>query len=285
MPILDALGDPLPSAPKRADSWEKAKTISSIISAIVIPMVLAWIGHGFTSALKERELQGKFVELAVQILREEPDKQAAGLRDWATQVLNKYSGVPLSAETKKALIDSTRLPSGLERYEGRRDLGNIEQGDGTRFLGRGYIQIVGRTNYNKYSKALRVDLISNPELAAEPKVAAAVLALWFKEREDRYAQVLAQGDQRSARKIVNGGTAGFNEIAARYQAYLSLVERPAAEVPSVEGVSNPRWLSEHLPTLIAALTEHRITNPKVKAYALATAEFETQQGRAMKERP
>lgn len=287
MPLLDPPGNPLSSATKHPDAWEKAKTASSIASAIVIPLVLLWIGNGFTSALKERELQGKFVELAVQILREEPDKQAAGLRDWATQVLNNYSGVPFSAETKKALIDNTRLPSGSERYEGRRDLGNIEQGDGARFIGRGYLQIVGRANYDKYSKALGVDLLSNPEKATEPKVAAAILALWFKEREDRYAQALAKGDQQAARRMTTGGSSLLAAITARYSVYLSLLERttPMAESPSIEGISNPLWLSEHVPTLLAALNEYKITSKNVKAYALATAEVETLQGRVMKERP
>ena len=65
------------------DTWEKAKTLSSIVSAIVLPIVLLWVGNNFNKAIKERELQGKFVELAVQILREQPDSQAEGLRTWA----------------------------------------------------------------------------------------------------------------------------------------------------------------------------------------------------------
>ena len=60
----------------------------------------------------------------------------------------------------------TEFASGAA-YEYRSDLGNIYQGDGTWFKGRGYVQITGRNNYQKYSEILGVDLISNPHLVAE----------------------------------------------------------------------------------------------------------------------
>ena len=101
--------------PPSPDLWERAKALSAIVSAIVIPLVLLIVGNGFTRGIKERELQGKFVELSVQILREEPTKQDEGLREWATDVLNKYSGVPFTPATKKALIESTPLPFGPDQ--------------------------------------------------------------------------------------------------------------------------------------------------------------------------
>ncbi len=78
-------------------------------SAILLPIVLLIVGNGYTSAFKERELQGKFVELAVSILSQEPRPESRNLRDWATQVINQYSGVPLSPKTRQDLIENTPI--------------------------------------------------------------------------------------------------------------------------------------------------------------------------------
>jgi putative chitinase len=49
-------------------------------------------------------------------------------------------------------------------YEGRKDLGNTQAGDGVRFKGRGVIQTTGRANYEAYKKKHGIDVISNPSL-------------------------------------------------------------------------------------------------------------------------
>lgn len=65
-----------------------------------------------------------------------------------------------------------------EAYEGRKDLGNTQPGDGVRFKGRGLIQITGRKNYETLGHALNYDFIKDPESLEKPG-AASLSAGWF----------------------------------------------------------------------------------------------------------
>jgi len=53
-------------------------------------------------------------------------------------------------------------------------LGNTQDGDGSKFKGRGLIQLSGRENYQKVGDILGLDLVNNPELVNDPKHTAAV---------------------------------------------------------------------------------------------------------------
>lgn len=70
-----------------------------------------------------------------------------------------------------------------EAYEGRKDLGNTEPGDGKRFKGRGLIQITGRFNYEALSAALNYDFVKEPEKLELPG-AASLSAGWFWHLKD-----------------------------------------------------------------------------------------------------
>jgi hypothetical protein len=89
------------------NGWEKLK----ILSAAFVPAVIALVGYWYTSAISEREVQAKFVELGVTILQAPPTTAATNLREWATEVLNRYSGVPLDKATRNDLIENIPLPS------------------------------------------------------------------------------------------------------------------------------------------------------------------------------
>ncbi len=65
-------------------------------------------------------------------------------------------------------------------YENRRDLGNVQKGDGVKFHGRGYVQTTGRDNYTALKGIIKADCVANPELLLVPKNAALALAYYFK---------------------------------------------------------------------------------------------------------
>lgn len=90
---------------------EKLKTASAIVTAVVVPVALAYVGNSYSSALKEREMQARFVELAIDVLRKPPEKGAEALRSWSVDVIDKYSGVPFSASVRQRLIESGSLPT------------------------------------------------------------------------------------------------------------------------------------------------------------------------------
>jgi putative chitinase len=58
------------------------------------------------------------------------------------------------------------------RYEGRLDLGNVQRGDGKRFMGRGFIQTTGRANYVKVRDRLRERFVDVPNFEVEPELLA-----------------------------------------------------------------------------------------------------------------
>lgn len=61
-------------------------------------------------------------------------------------------------------------------------LGNTQPGDGAKYIGRGYIQITGRYNYQLYSTLTGYDLINNPKLLNDPAIAAEVSVKYLQKR-------------------------------------------------------------------------------------------------------
>ena len=103
-------------------------------------------------------------------------------------------------------------------YEGRRDLGNTEPGDGRRFKGRGAIQLTGRANYAKYGEILGVDLIADPERAKDPDLAFRIAGLYWSDHNCNAMMDARDFDQVT--KAINGAcTEGAPSYQARRRAY------------------------------------------------------------------
>lgn len=107
----------------------------------------------------------------------------------------------------------------FDLYDNRRDLGNRGKPDGSAFKGRGFVQLTGRANYQKFSEQLGLGkgLVENPELANDPKIAADLLALFIKSKEAAIRDALNDGDLARARKLVNGGSHGLAEFIESYR--------------------------------------------------------------------
>ncbi len=94
-----------------------------------------------------------------------------------------------------------------KRYEGRKDLGNTEPGDGKRYAGRGIFQLTGRANYKKYGEILGVDLVNDPEKAADPEISLRIACEYWKAR--KINACADQDDIVAVTKKINGGTNGI----------------------------------------------------------------------------
>lgn len=102
-----------------------------------------------------------------------------------------------------------------DAYEGRKDLGNTQPGDGPRFKGRGLIQITGRSNYEQISKALSVDFINHPEWLEQPQYAVQSACWWWNSRKlNDWAD---KDDIRRITRIINGGYNGLNDRVFWYE--------------------------------------------------------------------
>ena len=123
---------------------------------------------------------------------------------------------PLSEFKSKFNTAPGGPPFGL--YDNRKDLGNTGPPDGSSFKGRGYIQLTGRSNYKVHGAAIGLgnQLITNPELANQPDVAAKLLTSFLKSKEGKIRRALAQNDLRTARKLVNGGSHGLDQFTQAF---------------------------------------------------------------------
>ena len=107
------------------------------------------------------------------------------------------------------------------RYEGRADLGNTQPGDGSKFRGRGLIQITGRSNYKTCGEALGLNLIDQPELLEKPQYAC-MSAAWF--WATRGLNALAdEGKFDTITRRINGGQNGAADRQALYAKALKVL--------------------------------------------------------------
>lgn len=115
------------------------------------------------------------------------------------------------------------------------------------YVGMGYVQLTWLANYEKASKKLGVDFVSNPKLLLEPRYSAEIIVIgmkdgWFTGKKLSDYITLQKSDFVNARRIVNGTDKAqeIADLAREYDALLraegygetSLAPKPAPQPPA-----------------------------------------------------
>ena len=178
---------------------------------------------GVPAAPAQSDASKAYMEKLIgQILKVCPEAPKAKLAKYAPSILKALAGAGLVSKNQLIAFIATcyvecdsfqtlrEYASGSD-YEGRKDLGNIQPGDGTRFRGRGFIQITGRSNYKLVGLALKIDLISNPnKLETDVDLCSSASVWWWKGGTGNNPSKPAEkGNWLAVRKAVNGGVEGL----------------------------------------------------------------------------
>lgn len=93
------------------------------------------------------------------------------------------------------------LDSGV-KYEGNDSLGNTQKGDGRRFVGRGYIKLLGRKSYEEYKKHSGIDVIAYPHIVTTPRISMDIAGwIWTKKSLNMVAD---QNSLEDVTKLLTG---------------------------------------------------------------------------------
>ncbi|MEP3783202.1 MULTISPECIES: glycoside hydrolase family 19 protein [Paracoccaceae] len=118
-----------------------------------------------------------------------------------------------------------------------RNLGNTTPGDGVKFHGRGYIQLVGKRNYERAAEKLGVNLVDDPDLALRPDLAYRIISLTLIEgflTNKKLSDFITEQttDYAGARRAVVGG-GGRAQLVAAYAEKFELILKDSLRTNTV----------------------------------------------------
>ncbi len=126
-------------------------------------------------------------------------KPASALKTFPSKIKSEEQAAELLAADKTGEAFANVI------YGDRSDIGNTQPGDGYRFRGRGFIQLTGRANYKSMSDLIAVqgvDLIADPDRAAEPDIAARIAVAFWTSR--KINQIADRDDVGAVTRVING---------------------------------------------------------------------------------
>lgn len=131
--------------------------------------------------------------------------------------------VPQVMTESGGLKDSKEIwgPTAAQKgYEGRKDLGNTQKGDGSKYRGYGLLQVTGRANVTQFYNWCKRQGMNPPDFIARPDLIAtaswsAVSALWYWDWKNLNSMA-DRGDNENITRKINGGLNGYDDRISYY---------------------------------------------------------------------
>lgn len=203
--------------PKTRNAWAEFKTDvfegnPSLIGPESISLIQDKLGH--IAGLRERDFSTK--EATIAAIIEECEAQGLGLPAQIAYVLATTQWE--TAQTFKPVREAFWKSEDWRR----------EHFKYYPYYGRGYVQLTWKSNYQKYSEILGIDLVNEPDRAMEPGVALFVLVHGFKTGTFTGRKIsdyinTNRVDFLAARRCING-TDRAQDIARLAEKFLATLQ-------------------------------------------------------------
>jgi predicted chitinase len=115
----------------------------------------------------------------------EPKEENLNYSNTSNDRIRKIFGTRVSALSDAQLSEVKKTPEKFaELVYGKgnalgRSMGNLEEGDGWKYRGRGYIQLTGKNNYKFYADRSGYDIFNNPDLLIIDRNISAIVSVLF----------------------------------------------------------------------------------------------------------
>ena len=159
--------------------------------------------------------------------------------NYSEKALNAVFGRYFGPAPKRNAAEYARKPEKIANYvymdEYRSkggQMGNVQEGDGYRFRGRGLKQLTGRNNYTAFGKSIGMTAEEAAEYVVTEK-GALESACWF--WDSRNLNSIADSDDvKLMTKKINGGTIGLEDRQKRYAAAMKVLGMDVDVAEAVE---------------------------------------------------
>lgn len=109
-------------------------------------------------------------------------------------------------------------------YDTHRYLGNEEVGDGKKYMGRGYIQLTGKSNYKQFNKGVPDNVVKNPTLVESKYPGDTACWFWMTRKLNKLAIDDTIGSVTLITKRVNGGKNGLDDRVKKFCGYWKQIQ-------------------------------------------------------------